>query len=101
MVVKFVKVKYICDQNWPWIILILPIATLETYYGPGRLTTILTFLQEECDKQSVRIFNEFRKKRNVKEKMDKVRDSVYGSGNAMSSAPSMTGSFTSGTAGKI
>ena len=74
---------------------------LETYYGPGRLTTILTFLQEECDKQSVRIFNEFRKKRNVKEKMDKVRDSVYGSGNAMSSATSMTGSFTSGTAGKI
>ena len=74
---------------------------IETYYGPGQLTTILTFLQEECDKQSVRIFNDFRKKRNVKEKMDKVRDSVYGSGNAMSSATSMTGSFTSGTAGKI
>ena len=68
---------------------------IETYYGPGRLTTILTFLQDECDKQSVKIFNEFRKKRNVKEKMDKVRDSVYGSSSALSTTTSMTGSFTS------
>ena len=51
--------------------------------------------QDECDKQSVKIFNEFRKKRNVKEKMDKVRDSVYGSSSALSTTTSMTGSFTS------
>ena len=46
---------------------------IETYYGPGRLTSILNFLQDECDKQSLRIFNEFRRTRNVKEKLDKVK----------------------------
>ena len=65
---------------------------IETYYGPGRLTSILNFLQDECDKQSLRIFNEFRKSRNVKEKLDKVKDSIYGSG-GLSNAASMTGSF--------
>ena len=57
--------------------------------------------QDECDKQSVKIFNEFRKKRNVKEKMDKVRDSVYGSSSALSTTTSMTGSFTNNSAGSV
>ena len=68
---------------------------VETYYGPGKLATILAFLQDECDKQSVKIFNEFRKKRCVKEKMEKVRDSVYGTSSALSATTSMTGSFSS------
>lgn len=68
---------------------------IETYYGPGRLTTVLTLLQSECDKQSAKIFNEFRKKRHVKDLVDKVRDSMYGT-NSLSTA-SMTGSFSSST----
>ena len=64
---------------------------IETYYGPGRLTTVLFMLQKECDKQAAQIFHEFRKKRHVSDKVEKVRDSIYGS--ASLSSASMTGSF--------
>ena len=72
---------------------------IETYYGPGRLTTVLFMLQKECDKQASLIFNEFRKKRQVKEKVEKVRDSIYGS-NSLQSA-SMTGSFSNESIPKL
>ena len=53
---------------------------IETYYGPGRLTTVMNLLQVECDKQSSKIFNEFRTKRGIAEKVSQIRHFIYGSG---------------------
>ncbi len=66
---------------------------IETYYGPGRLSTVLSLLQKECDIQSAKIFSEFRKKRKVGEKAEKVRDAHHGA-NSLSNVSSMTGSFS-------
>ena len=40
--------------------------------------TVLHLLQGECDRQASKIFREFRKKRSVKDKVDKIRESIYG-----------------------
>jgi len=45
---------------------------IETYYGPGRLLTVLTRVQEECDVQSGNIFTEFRKRRGIRDKMGRL-----------------------------
>ena len=57
---------------------------IETYYGPGRLTHVLTMLQKECDVQAHRIFVEFKKIRQIKDKVDRIRDSSYGGGTSSS-----------------
>ncbi len=57
----------------------------------------MSLLQEECDSQAGKVFKEFRKKRNLKAKIDIVRDSTYGSA-SLSSAASMTSSFSSESA---
>ena len=51
---------------------------IETYYGPGKVGQVLHLLQEECDRQASKIFLEFKKKRHVKDKVDTIRDSIYG-----------------------
>ena len=38
----------------------------------------MQLLQEECDRQASKIFHEFRKKRSVKDKVDKIRETIYG-----------------------
>ena len=50
---------------------------IETFYGPGRLITVMLMIQKECDKQSVKIIEEFKKQRKVPEKVNKVRESLY------------------------
>ena len=50
---------------------------IETFYGPGRLITVMLMIQKECDKQSVKIIEEFKRQRKVSEKVNKVRESLY------------------------
>ena len=50
---------------------------IETFYGPGRLITVMSMIQKECDKQSVTIIEEFKKQRKVSEKVNKVRETLY------------------------
>jgi len=45
---------------------------VETYYGPGRLVTVLTKLQDECDTQAGNIFAEVRRRRGIKDKVSKL-----------------------------
>ena len=45
---------------------------IETYYGPGRLLTVIAKVQLECDRQTESVLKEFRKKRGVKDKAAKV-----------------------------
>ena len=45
---------------------------IETYYGPGRLLTVMKMVQSECDHQTSLIINEFRKKRNISDIKAKI-----------------------------
>ena len=45
---------------------------IETYYGPGRLPTVLARIQRDCDIQAANIFAEFRKRRGIKDKVARV-----------------------------
>jgi len=47
---------------------------IETYYGPGRMTMVLSLLQEECDRQADKIFSEFRKRRGIADKVMRARE---------------------------
>ena len=47
---------------------------IETYYGPGRIFTVLSLLQEECDKQASKVFLEFKKRRGISDKVNKIRE---------------------------
>jgi len=47
---------------------------IETYYGPGRIFTVLSLLQEECDKQACKVFLEFKKRRGITDKVNKIRE---------------------------
>ena len=69
---------------------------IETYYGPGRLTHVLTMLQKECDVQAHRIFVEFKKNRQIKDKVDRIRDSSYGTASNVSSSASADTSVSAG-----
>lgn len=51
---------------------------IETYYGPGRMTTVLGLLQEECDRQAEKIFQEFKKRRGIQDKVGRVREVQLG-----------------------
>ena len=59
---------------------------IETYYGPGRLLRVMSLLQAECDRQTERIMAEFRKKRSVNEKRNRVKEALYGGGTAAGGA---------------
>ncbi len=61
---------------------------IETYYGPGRLLTVVQMLQAECDKQAKKIFELFRKRRGVAEKVERVREALVSSASSMSSLAS-------------
>ena len=50
---------------------------IETFYGPGRLITVMSMIQQECDKQSTRVIDKFREQRQVKNKVNKIRESMY------------------------
>ena len=45
---------------------------IETYYGPGRLPTVLARIQRDCDIQAANIFAEFRKRRGIKDKVTRI-----------------------------
>jgi len=51
---------------------------IETYYGPGRLVTVLTRLQEECDLQAGNIFGEVRRRRGIKDKVSRLDSGTVG-----------------------
>ena len=72
---------------------------IETYYGPGRLYTVIAMLQEQCDAESEKIVAEFRRKRNVKEQRARVRDAMYGNVNASSAA--LTSASSASLASKV
>ena len=59
---------------------------IETYYGPGRLLKVMSMLQSECDRQTDKILAEFRKKRGVNEKRNRVKEALYGGGMASGGA---------------
>lgn len=42
---------------------------METYYGPGRLHTLLAHLQKECDKQAQKIVGKFIQQRDYNNKV--------------------------------
>ena len=47
---------------------------IETYYGHGRLITVISMIQEECDRQSLKIFSEFKKKRRMSDKAHRIKE---------------------------
>ncbi|XP_023722479.2 conserved oligomeric Golgi complex subunit 4 [Cryptotermes secundus] len=52
---------------------------IETYYGPGRLLMVASYLQRECDRQSSRILAEFSKYRNLEKIVQQVNEYVRSS----------------------
>ncbi|KAI0235623.1 Conserved oligomeric Golgi complex subunit 4 [Lamellibrachia satsuma] len=50
---------------------------VETYYGPGRMFTMMQYLQKECDRQSRKIIDHFRKQRNLELKLQQVQQSLF------------------------
>ncbi|XP_039279872.1 conserved oligomeric Golgi complex subunit 4-like [Nilaparvata lugens] len=57
---------------------------IETYYGPGRLLKVSSIIQQECDKQSKLILNEFNKQRSMDRKIALINE-VERLGNSSSS----------------
>ncbi|XP_017773856.1 PREDICTED: conserved oligomeric Golgi complex subunit 4 [Nicrophorus vespilloides] len=47
---------------------------IETYYGPGRLLSAVSILQNECDKQCNRIMLEFNKNRQLNRKISLINE---------------------------
>lgn len=47
---------------------------IETYYGPGRLLSVVNILQEECDRQTRRILIEFNKSRQISKKISHITE---------------------------
>ncbi|XP_041454635.1 conserved oligomeric Golgi complex subunit 4-like [Lytechinus variegatus] len=48
---------------------------VETYYGPGKLLTLIESLQKECDKQAQKIINKFVEQREFSRKSQQVQQS--------------------------
>lgn len=48
----------------------------ETYYGPGRLVTAISILQDECDRQVDKILVEFNRSRQVDRKVTDLNKST-------------------------
>ncbi|MCJ8737287.1 hypothetical protein PDJAM_G00022310 [Pangasius djambal] len=49
---------------------------VETYYGPGRLYTLLTHLQKECDAQAQKVVEKFIQQRGYRNKFQVVQSSM-------------------------
>uniref|UniRef100_A0A671NFB0 Conserved oligomeric Golgi complex subunit 4 n=1 Tax=Sinocyclocheilus anshuiensis TaxID=1608454 RepID=A0A671NFB0_9TELE len=49
---------------------------VETYYGPGRLHTLLAHLQNECDKQAQKIVDKFIQQRDYNNKFQVIQSSM-------------------------
>uniref|UniRef100_A0A8C2ENB6 Conserved oligomeric Golgi complex subunit 4 n=1 Tax=Cyprinus carpio TaxID=7962 RepID=A0A8C2ENB6_CYPCA len=49
---------------------------VETYYGPGRLHTLLAHLQQECDKQAQKIVDKFIQQRDYNNKFQVIQSSM-------------------------
>ncbi|KAK5646267.1 hypothetical protein RI129_004731 [Pyrocoelia pectoralis] len=47
---------------------------VETYYGPGRLMSVVSFLQKECDTQVKLIIIEFNKHRQLQKKINQISE---------------------------
>ncbi|XP_049774280.1 conserved oligomeric Golgi complex subunit 4 isoform X2 [Schistocerca cancellata] len=47
---------------------------VETYYGPGKLLTVVTYLQRECDRQTKHVITEFSRSRHLERKIQQVND---------------------------
>ncbi|KAB0804286.1 hypothetical protein PPYR_01256 [Photinus pyralis] len=47
---------------------------VETYYGPGRLMSVVSFLQKECDTQVKLIIMEFQKHRQLQKKINQISE---------------------------
>ena len=45
---------------------------IETYYGPGKVFTVIKTLQLECDRQAGALFSEVRRRRGVRDKVSKL-----------------------------
>lgn len=52
---------------------------METYYGHGRLHTMVEMLQKECDCQVKKILEDFKKNKQFKKKAEKIRVLLCGS----------------------
>lgn len=44
---------------------------VETYYGPGRLYTLIKYLQVECDRQVEQVVNKFIKQRDYHQQVSR------------------------------
>ncbi|XP_066290971.1 conserved oligomeric Golgi complex subunit 4-like [Branchiostoma lanceolatum] len=51
---------------------------VETYYGPGRMLTLMTELQKECDRQARRVVDAFIKNRAYQKKAQQVQQCMMG-----------------------
>ncbi|XP_005110245.2 conserved oligomeric Golgi complex subunit 4 [Aplysia californica] len=49
---------------------------VETYYGPGKLFLFLQILQNECDRQARKVFENFKNHRGYQAKMKQVRQNL-------------------------
>lgn len=49
---------------------------VETYYGPGHLYTLITHLQQECDRQAQKIVDKFIQQRGYHNKFHVVQNSM-------------------------
>ncbi|KAM9410263.1 conserved oligomeric Golgi complex subunit 4 [Pholidichthys leucotaenia] len=49
---------------------------VETYYGPGHLCTLITHLQQECDRQAQKIVDKFIEQRGYQNKFQVVQSSM-------------------------
>ena len=61
--VVFESIAALIDKSQPFI---------ETYYGPGKLSTMVKQLQKECDKQAINVLQSFDLDRKFSEQGDKV-----------------------------
>ncbi|KAK1330580.1 hypothetical protein QTO34_010775 [Cnephaeus nilssonii] len=52
---------------------------VETYYGPGRLYTLIKYLQVECDRQVEKVVNKFIKQRNYHQQFRHVQSNLRNS----------------------
>ncbi|XP_054165051.1 conserved oligomeric Golgi complex subunit 4-like [Oppia nitens] len=52
---------------------------VETYYGPGKLVTVVDILQKECDRVSKRIIDDFKVKKNLPQVITLVTKSLKAS----------------------
>uniref|UniRef100_A0A8C5KGT6 Conserved oligomeric Golgi complex subunit 4 n=1 Tax=Jaculus jaculus TaxID=51337 RepID=A0A8C5KGT6_JACJA len=75
--------EYLCKQVWTlvaWEDSVLgdreAFPIVETYYGPGRLYTLIKYLQVECDRQVEKVVDKFIKQRNYHQQFRLVQNNL-------------------------